>query len=66
MELVRGALVNVTIGVLAGDIFVFVALGVEVEILGVGVALMTTGVAVNMDGVRVGGTNGVGALLGNG
>ena len=40
-------------------------MAVEVEICGVGLAApMTTGVAVKMDGVCVGGRNGVGGLPG--
>lgn len=65
-------LVSVTIGVsdtgrlVSVTSMVAVARGVDVEISGVWVAPMIAGVAVNTDGVRVGGTIGVGALPGNG
>ena len=71
-DCVGGAFVEVIIGVLDGGRFVFVgnvvavAMGADVDTFGVTVALMTTGVAVNMEGVRVGGRNGVGGLLGRG
>lgn len=71
-DCVAGAFVDVIIGVFDGGRFVFggnvvaVAMGVDVDTFGVAVAPMATGVAVNMEGVSVGGRNGVGGLLGRG
>lgn len=67
-----GAFVDVTAGVSDGGLLVLVArvvavaMGVGVGAFGVAVGPITTGVAVNMEGVRVGGRNGVGGLLGRG
>jgi hypothetical protein len=41
-------------------------MGVDVKTTAVSVAPITTGVAVKIDGVRVGGRNGVGGLFGKG
>ena len=58
-----GEAVNVAVDGLEGDVLVAVTVGTFVWVATCGVALatpITTGVAVKMDGVCVGGKNGVG------
>jgi hypothetical protein len=72
MDCPAGAFVDVRTGVSDGGTVVLVAnvvtvaTGVDVDTFAVAVAPITTGVAVNIEGVSVGGRNGVGGLLGRG